>query len=247
MSGFKDHFSTQSEAYARIRPDYPGALYDWLCRVCGRRRRAWDCATGNGQAAVRLARRFDEVIATDASAAQIAAARPHPGVRYRVATAEESGLDDASVDLVAVAQALHWFDHERFNAEVRRVTRPGGVVAAWTYQLERVSPDIDALIDRYFGDIVGPYWPVERRHVEAGYRDIPFPFGGLEPPSLELTRRWSLADQLAYFRTWSATERYRADRGEDPVARIAGALERAWGPGTRLVRWPLVVLAGRVV
>ena len=184
-ASFTDHFGSVSGAYAHYRPTYPAALFDWLAAVAPARQRAWDCATGTGQAAIGLAAHFAEVVATDASASQLAAARPAPGVHYRLAAAEGSGLEADSVDLVTVAQALHWFDQPRFFREVERVLRPGGVLAVWSYgipELEGEGPD--ALLQHFYADIVGPYWPPENAQVENGYRDLVLPFECLEAPAL---------------------------------------------------------------
>jgi SAM-dependent methyltransferase len=243
--GFKDHFSAQSAGYARHRPSYPGELFAYLAGLSGRRL-AWDCATGNGQAALALARYFERVIATDASQAQIDAAVSHPGVSYRVATAEQSGLHEDTVDLVTVGQALHWFDTDRFFAEVSRVLVEGGIVAAWCYELCSVSPRCDATIGRLYTDIVGPFWPPERRLIEDRYAGIVFPGTDLGAPEFEMTVRWTADDMLGYLRTWSACQRYRREHGDDPVGRIEDELRMEWDTGRRTVRWPLTVRVARL-
>ena len=246
-STFKDHFSDHAGAYARARPSYPDELFAWLAQACPARAWVWDCATGNGQAARGLARHFARVEATDASAEQIRHAHGPDNVRFRVATAEVSGLPGASVDAVFVGQALHWFDHERFYAEVRRVVRPGGLLAVVGYVAARTTPTIDALVRRLYRDITGPYWPPERAYLERGYAaSLPFPFPRLDPPPVRHTCRWAAADMLAYLRTWSASRRYEAAQGVDPVSLIASELRAAWGPETRTVTWDLDVLVGRV-
>src|SRR5687767_1259250 len=170
---FKDHFSGHAGTYAAARPRYPAALFDWLAAQCARHGLAWDAGCGNGQATVALAAHFVRVVGTDPSAAQVAQAEARDNVEYRVEPAEAPSLDDASVDLVTVAQALHWFDLERFHAAVRRVLRPGGLVAAWTYGLSNVDARVDAHFMRLYETILGPYWPAERSHVENGYAHLP--------------------------------------------------------------------------
>lgn len=242
-----DHFSAQSEGYARFRPRYPAALLARLADLAPGRDLAWDCATGSGQAATGLARHFGRVLATDASPAQIGRARPTPGVSYVVATAERCPLAAASADLVLVAQALHWLDPQAFHAEVRRVLRPAGVVAAIGYGLMRVAPAIDRVIARLYGEVLGPYWPAERRHIEAGYHSLSFPYARIDPGEHRMAARWHLDDMLGYLRTWSAVQRFVVDRGEDPVALVQGPLTAAWGAGgEKEVVWPLMVLCGRV-
>lgn len=241
-----DHFSSVAAGYARYRPGYPAALYEWLASLPAGRSLAWDCATGSGQAAVGLAVHFERVVATDMSASQVAEATAHPRVEYRVAPADASGLPDGAADLITVAQALHWLDLPAFYAEVRRVLAPGGAVAAWCYNLLDVDPRVNAVIGRYYSQVVGAYWPPERRLLEAGYRTVPFPFRELEPTRFEMTADWRLDHLLGYLATWSATERYRRVRGEDPVAEVAADLRAAWGDPdeVRPVRWPLHLRVG---
>ncbi len=245
---FKDYFSTQSTDYARYRPRYPGALFEYLASVAAHHERAWDCATGNGQAAIGLAPFFEQVIATDGSAAQIGNATPHEKIIYRVATAEKTGVESHSIDLVTVSQALHWFNLDAFYQEVRRVLKPGGVLAAWCYDLLEISPAIDQKFKEYYGDIVGPYWPPERQLVEDGYRTIAFPFTELDAPRFRIEAMWSLSDLLGYLRSWSATQRFIAARGIDPVAKVADELLTLWGSPEeeKRVRWPLYMRIGVV-
>ncbi|HWN43227.1 MAG TPA: class I SAM-dependent methyltransferase [Thermoanaerobaculia bacterium] len=248
---FKDHFSGHARDYASYRPGYPEELFDFVSSLPRRRGTAWDVGTGNGQAALGLAERFDRVIGTDPSAQQIEQAEPHPRIEYRVAPAEASGLPDASVDLVAAAQAFHWFDFDRFFAEARRVLAPGGAVVVWTYNLARVSPPVDAWIDRLAHGIVGPYWPPERKWVNEEYRTIPFPFPEVEAPSFIHSERWELDRYLSYVRTWSAFQRYVRETGSDPVEEGRGEIEAAWGdpPGTRTIArtisWPIFLRASQ--
>jgi SAM-dependent methyltransferase len=245
---FMDHFGRVAADYAHSRPGYPAALFAWLAGQCGGHDLAWDCGTGSGQAATAMAGHFRRVLATDASAAQIARAVPHAGVEYRLAAAGQSGLAAASVDLVAVAQALHWFDLDGFYAEVRRVLRPGGVIAAWSYGVLRVEGEaVDSLVQRFYHDEVGPYWPPERHHVETAYRELAFPFSRIAAPGFALAADWDLAQLLGYFRSWSATARFAAARGRDPVADLGLRLAAGWGEveRRRRVAWPLALLAGR--
>ncbi|MBS0307549.1 MAG: class I SAM-dependent methyltransferase [Proteobacteria bacterium] len=245
---FSDHFATVSRQYANSRPTYPPALFDWLAAQCSERMLAWDCGAGNGQASIELARHFAKVIATDASAAQIAQTAPHARIDYRVAPAEQSGLDARSADLVIVAQALHWFDLDRFHAEVRRVLKPGGIIAVWSYGVQHVEGEaIDALVQQFYAEEVGPCWPPERRHVENGYRELSFPYSRITPPSFTMQLTWNFEQLLGYFRSWSATAAYVQAHGRDPVAALAPRLAACWGDPTqtRLVTWPLTLLVGR--
>ncbi len=240
-----DYFSSVAAEYARYRPTYPATLFDWLVDVAPARDVAWDCACGTGQATLPLAERFAHVIATDHSAEQLRHAPPHDRIAWRVAPAEASGIDAGTVDLVTVAQALHWFDLPRFWAEVRRVLRPGGVIAAWTYGVASVDdPELTNALRTFHDEGVGAWWPVERGHVEARYVDIDFPFHRLAPPPPVLTADWSLDQLLGYLRTWSAVRRYVAAEHADPVTGFGAAIGPRWGGGTREVRWPLTLIAG---
>lgn len=244
---FRDHFSGHADAYSRARPTYPAGLFAWIASQGAGRRLAWDCGTGNGQAATGIAEHYDRVIGTDASEAQVGQAPSHPRIEWRVARETDAGLDTGTVDLVTVAQSLHWFDTAAFFAEARRVLAPGGVVAVWCYGLLRVTPQIDAIVERFYHEEVGPYWPPERRLVEEGYRSIPFPFTELVPPSFAMEARLNLTGLLDYIETWSAVQRYRKAKGIDPLESLRKQLLPAWGGAdeVRVVRWPLAVRAGR--
>jgi SAM-dependent methyltransferase len=244
----KDHFSGHADRYEAFRPDYPSALFEYLASLCAARELAWDCATGNGQAAVELAAYFRSVVATDASAKQIEQARPRPNIRYLVAPADGAPLETGSVDLVTVAQALHWFDLPSFYAEVRRALRLGGILAVWTYGVHTIGAEIDAIIRRLYAHIVGPYWPPERRLVEEGYATLEFPFEELRTPEFRMTHDWDLPQLLGYVESWSATQRYRAHTGGDPRDLIKDELEAAWGDPkrSRIITWPLTVRVGRI-
>jgi ubiquinone/menaquinone biosynthesis C-methylase UbiE len=245
---FADHFSQVARGYAGFRPTYPQALFDWLAGQAPGRELAWDCATGNGQAATDLVKHFTRVVATDASAAQIAQATPHARIEYRVAPAEESGIAAASVDLIAVAQALHWFDQKRFNSEARRVLAPRGVIAEWCYGLTHVDGEaVDALVQHYYSAVVGSFWPTARSHIESGYRDLPFPFAPMAAPPFEMEAAWTLAQLAGYLRTWSATARFVEARGYDPVVALEQELASHWGApeAKRRVSWPLALRVGR--
>jgi SAM-dependent methyltransferase len=243
---FKDHFSKQAADYAKFRPRYLQELFDYLGSIAPGRHLAWDCGTGNGQAAVGLASVFDRVIATDASEKQIANAQSHERVEYRVAPAEKSGIGSETVDLIMVAQALHWFDLDRFYAEARRVLKSNGVLAASAYNLLHVEPAVDEVVNRYYHEVVGPFWPPERELVEQ-FINLPFPFGEIDVPKFAMTAHWNLDHLLGYLRTWSSTQRFIAARGADPLEQITDDLRRAWGtPGQRrTVIWPLIVRIGR--
>lgn len=281
--GFADHFSGHADAYAAHRPTYPRALVDYLAELAPRTGLAWEAGCGSGQLSVALARRFDRVIATDASAEQLARAAPHPRIEFRHARAEDSGLPAArgtdgaanrgpnrgrsGVDLAVAAQAAHWFDIEGYYAEVRRVAAPDAAIALVSYGPTRIAPGIDPIVEEFRVGTLAPHWAPERRHVEDGYRSLPFPFAEVESPELEMRVEWRLTDLLAYVRTWSALrsmEKSRrqalvhdlreflapvwagADGGNEGDAADAGAAGDAADGTRRTVTWPLSVRAGYV-
>ncbi len=248
MRPFQDHFSTHAAGYAAHRPVYPLALVDCLAELAPGRALAWDAGCGSGQLSLLLAQRFDRVIATDASAEQIAHAAVHPQVEYRCAPAEASGLAAGIADLAVAAQAAHWFDLPGYYAEVRRVARPGAAVALVSYGNVRADATIGPLIDRFYSDALGPLWPPERRLVENGYRSLPFPFPELATPPLEIRVEWRLADVMGYVETWSAVRAMERVEGRGPIDAFEAELARAWGDpaSVRLVRWPLSLRVGRV-
>ena len=248
MATFKDHFSGHSADYAAHRPAYPEALADYLAGLAPARGLALDCGCGSGQLSRLLGDRFERVVATDASAAQIAKAEPHPRVDYRVAPAEASGLGDGSVDLVTAAQAAHWFDLDAFYREVRRVAHPRAVVALISYGMAHVAPEIDCVVRHLHDAILEPYWPPERSHVADGDRSLAFPFDEFEAPDFAIVVEWRLGDLLAYLDTWSAVRRMATAVGPGPFEAFAARLSEVWDdPATpHRVTWPLALRVGRL-
>ncbi|HEX5010857.1 MAG TPA: class I SAM-dependent methyltransferase [Planctomycetota bacterium] len=244
---FRDHFSQTSAAYAEFRPGYPATLFDWLASLAPARRLAWDAATGNGQAALPLAARFERVVATDASAEQLREATPHAHIEYRVARAEDGGLPDASVDLLTVAQSAHWFELPAFHAQAARALAPRGVVALWCYGLLAIEPGLDERLRAFYVEVVGPYWPPERRLVDEGYRGLSFPYDELAAPGFAMEHDLTLPALAGYLGTWSAVQAFRKERGSDPVEPCLRELEPAWGAADRprRARWPLHLRVGR--
>ena len=290
MPGFADHFSAHADAYAAHRPRYPSALVDFLAELAPRTRLAWEAGCGSGQLSVALAARFGRVIATDASAEQLARATEHRRVDYRLARAEDSGLPAApsgaaagagepagsgeptgagepagGVDLAVAAQAAHWFDVEGYYAEVRRVAAPDGAITLVSYGPTLISPDIDPIVEEFRVGTLAPFWAAERRHVEDGYRSLPFPFDEVEPPELAMRVEWTLSDMLAYMRTWSALRTMDEPRREALLDDLREELGPAWAEAAEeeaaaaaeagsaatdrarlAVTWPLSVRAGYV-
>jgi ubiquinone/menaquinone biosynthesis C-methylase UbiE len=245
MSG---DFSRLAEQYARGRPRYPDELLAWLAEQAPSRDLAWDCACGNGQATLGLASHFARVIGTDVSDEQIARAFPHERVTYRVAPAERSGIEAATVDLITVAQAVHWFDLEAFYAEARRVLKPRGVLAVWTYHLPAITPAVDDVLARLYYDVLGGYWAPQMRHLDERYANLPFVEGEIAAPEFVATAAWTLGDLLGFLGSWSGGANYRERNGGDPLELVRDELERAWGDrdAVRELRWPLAVRVARV-
>jgi ubiquinone/menaquinone biosynthesis C-methylase UbiE len=243
--GFKDHFSRQAADYAQFRPRYPREMFEYLASITPTCELAWDCATGNGQAAIELANGFDHVIATDPSESQIANAEPHERVEYRVASAEQGDLQSGKFDLVLVAQALHWLNHDQFYPELRRVLKANGVFAASAYNLLQTEGPIKDIVRRYYYEIVGPYWPPERALIEQ-FAKIPFPFPDRETPSFEIVADWNLEHLVGYLRSWSSTQRFTAATNRNPLDEIATDLHTAWGDPqkARRIIWPLILRVG---
>lgn len=238
---FKDLFSTQAQDYSKYRPHYPKGLFQYLATLTPERNLAWDVGCGNGQASTALAEHFYKVIATDPSEKQISEATQHPKVEYRVGTAEHSGLEDYSANLVTVAQAFHWFQQEPFFKEVRRVTEPGGALAIWCYELSSVDEDVDAVMMRLYRDILGAFWDPERRKVEEGYRHEKIPFNEIQPPPFDMELSWDLHEFMGYLGTWSALAKYKKQHGKDPREIVADEMREAWGDPheKKPVAWPL--------
>ncbi|MBK7643567.1 MAG: class I SAM-dependent methyltransferase [Planctomycetes bacterium] len=245
---FRDHFSHDSACYAAHRPTYPVELVEFLARESPARGRVWEAGCGSGQLSLLLPKRFEHVLATDASAQQIAAASAHPRVEYRVAPAEASGLPDRCADLVVAAQAAHWFELERFYAEVRRVARPGALLALVSYAKTRIGADLDPLLDEFHDRTLLGHWPAERAHVVEGYARLVFPFARLAVPELAIRRDWSVEQLLAYIRTWSGVNALVKTGAGIEFERFERELRARWGSpaAKREVRWPLCVLAARL-
>ena len=247
MSAFADHFSALAPAYARRRPRYPEQLFDYLGSVCGGHELAWDCAAGTGQATISLAHRFRHVVATDASQAMLSQAPAHANVEYRVAAAESSGIPSGTADLVTVAQALHWLNVEEFYREADRVLAPGGILAVWAYGTPATdSASLNHVLQDIYSNVLGPYWAPERRHVDSGYRTLPFPYGELVAPGFTMEEQWTLTDLVGYLGTWSATQNLHRASHRDPVEDFRRRLMPEWGDPAlaRSIRWPLSLRLG---
>lgn len=245
---FQDHFSDQASEYASFRPAYPDAVGEYLAGVSPHRHRVWEVGCGSGQFSKLLSAYFDEVIATDSSAEQLAQAPPLSNVVYLRVSAEDSGLKSGTADLTVAAQAAHWFDIEVFYREVRRVGRTDSMLALMTYDLLRIDDRIDAIIKHFYETDLATYWTPERRHVESGYRSLPFPFEELKAPAFDLRAEWLLPQVLGYIETWSGVRALLRGGGRDVLEAFRVRLSAEWGNPTevRTVRWPLFMRLGRL-
>ena len=237
-------FGAVSKAYAAHRPTYPDAFFADFAARCPARERVWDCGCGSGQASLALAQQFEQVIATDASSEQLQLAPEHPRIRWTRAEADSTPLETGSVDGVLVAAAVHWFAGEAFNAEVRRIARPDAVMAWIGYlPLQLEDPELQQVVDHFYGTTLEPWWPAQRRWVDRSYAGLPFP--GEEwpfPTDLWIERSWSLDDLLGYLGSWSAVARARRS-GVDPLLDLSSNLRQRWpedGAEMLQVRWPFM-------
>jgi SAM-dependent methyltransferase len=246
---FLDYFSAQASEYAKFRPGYPEAMFSYFGDIAPDRELAWDCATGNGQAAISLAGEFETVIATDASEKQIANAFPHERIQYRIAKGEDSGLHDSSISALTIANALHWLDIPRFMAEARRVLKPNGIFAIWCCNKSLVDEDVTDVVRKYNREILGPYWSDRIELVEHGYQTVDFPFQEIASPEFVGESLWDLEQYLGYLNTWSAAKTFAENKGYNPIDEIRETLESAWGPvkQKRKVRWPMELRVGRKI
>ncbi|MEM8906580.1 MAG: class I SAM-dependent methyltransferase [Bacteroidota bacterium] len=241
-----DQFSRQAKVYKKYRPSYPPELYQLLLQAVPHRERCWDCGTGNGQVAVVLAEHFERVDATDISQQQLNQAPQKANIHYQVERAEQTRFADHQFDLITVAQAIHWFDFAAFYREVRRVAKPDGRIAIWGYGLLRIEATIDALIQQFYTEIVGPYWKPERRHIDQQYTSIEFDFSLIPmPDDLTIEINWSLEDIKGYFNSWSSVQNYRAQHGRNPVDWIIERLAKHWAPEEqKTVHFPIFIRMG---
>lgn len=245
----KDIFSTRSAEYARFRPGYPPQLFDFLFGLCENFDCAWDCATGNGQIAAALAERFRQVEATDISENQLKNAVQKPNIRYRVEMAESPSFPEKAFDLVTVGQAAHWFEFEKFYPAVRRVLKPGGILALVGYNLLKIDEPTDAVIKHLYSNVLGKYWDAERRHVDASYTTIPFPLPAIKLPEMATTYDWTIDHLMGYLGTWSALQHFEKKNGNSPLDEaFYEALKTAWPEGDiKTVRFPIFGRIGKTV
>jgi len=240
----KDNFSLQSKYYSQYRPDYPGELYELIFSKVKHFDRAWDCATGNGQVAKVLSQHFAKVDATDISEKQLMSAVPAKNIFYQTKAAESTDFEDQSFDLITVGQALHWFDFIDFFAEVDRLLKPGGVFATWGYGLNRINPEVDAIILDFYENILGNYWDNERNYIDNKYNEIPFPEMNWEEHFIDHTFQWDLEHFLGYLYSWSAVQKYIQKKDRNPIDIIKLDLSMKWKKQKLNVVFPIFLRIG---
>lgn len=247
MQPIIDNFSSDPANYAAFRPESPNEIFDFLYSHCKSFDIAWDCGTGNGQVASVLAGRFGKVYATDISKEQLSHAIQKRNIIYLNERSEQTSIPPHSVDLVTCAQALHWFDFDKFFTEVRRVAKANALVAAWTYNLLTISKEVDEVIAELYTNITGPYWNPQRKYIDENYTTIPFYFKKMKTPEFQIVKEISLKQLIGYLRTWSGVTNYIKVNNNDPLAIIEDSLTKAWGTNElRKVSWPVYVRAGTV-
>ncbi len=243
----KDNFSDQSNLYQQFRPTYPTELLDWIYQHVSNFDSAWDCGTGNGQIASELAIKFNHVFATDISAQQLANAPILPNITYSKQAAEQTNFANASFDLITVGQAIHWFDFEKFYAEVKRTAKTNALIAVVGYGKFNSEPDIDTIIEKLYTDIIGTYWDKERIYIEEKYLTIPFPFTELQCPHFSKVYSWSFPQLIGYLETWSAVKHYQKEKNHNPVDLIKKDLEKVWKEAeVKEVKFPIITRMGRI-
>lgn len=241
-------FSQSSDQYAKHRPQYPDELFLYLSQICKEHNHVWDCATGNGQAAVSLTNYFSRVEATDISEEQIKHAVSNPKIKYSISSAEQTSFENESFDLVTVAVAIHWFDQQKFFQEVNRVLKPNGILAIWSYGLFEIEPEIDKIIFEELLKPIDRFWAEGNRQVMNGYKDVVLPFDEIQnTPKFTMKIEWNLNQLSAYLRTWSAVKRYITEIGNDPIEILESKLKKSWGESekTKMVQMPIFFRASR--
>ncbi len=249
MKKVHDHFSDRSESYKKYRPSYPQELYSEILKFVKTKDSCWDCGTGNGQVAIELSKYFTKVIATDISQNQLNSAERRKNIVYKKVRAEQTGFQSDQFDLITVAQAIHWFDFEEFQREVIRVAKNGAVLGIWGYGLIEIEAPINNLINLFYKDIIGPYWNVERKHIDNRYNSIPFSFKQLnKDDEIVIKENWNLNQLEGYLNTWSGVKNYMVDHdGKNPVKDLISNLRKEWRANEKKeIRFPIFLKVGRI-
>lgn len=243
----KDNFSDKSELYAKFRPSLPIELFDYLIEMVPARENVWDSATGNGQSAYLISNFFKKVYATDISEEQLKNAAQSPNIYYSEQAAEQTDFEDNFFDLVVVSQAIHWFDFDRFFNEVKRVLKPNGILAVAGYDLPRLSPEINAITDKLYKEILDGFWDEERQYIDNHYQNIPFPFEEIKIPDFHIRDEWQPEHLIGYLNTWSGLKHFIREKGFNPMDELESEIRNAWGNSNlRKVTFPVFTRIGRI-
>lgn len=243
----KDNFSLRSDEYAKYRPAYPLDFFDYLNSIVLNKQNAWDCGTGNGQVAYELAKTFDNVFATDVSQSQIDNALHKNNIIYSVQPAEKTNFENQQFGLIVIAQAIHWFDFEKFYAEVRRTAKENALICVIGYGRIEISPQIDQIITNFYENVIGAYWDKERKYIDENYETIPFPFNEIQTPKFVNKLTWALEHLIGYLNTWSAIKHFVKQNDYNPINRLQHEIEQHWGNEyTREIRFPLLLRIGQI-
>ncbi|KDP26233.1 hypothetical protein JCGZ_22479 [Jatropha curcas] len=256
-------FIKQAKQYAEARPSYPKELFQFIASKTPIKDLAWDVGTGSGQAVHSLAEIFKNVIATDTSSKQLEFAPKLPNVRYQqtpptipMEEFEQYISIESSVDLVTIAQAMHWFDLPKFYHQVKWVLKkPHGVIAAWCYTVPEVNDSIDSVFKPFYAIDSEPYWEAGRKWVDDKYQNIYFPFEPVEgsddtgPVKFVIERVMRLDDFFTYLRSWSAYQTAK-EKGVDLLRNdVIEKFKNAWnedGSDEKVVKFPVYLRIGKV-
>lgn len=241
----KDLFSNHAAQYAAFRPTYPQELYGFIFSLTENFDSAWDVGTGNGQVARDISKKFKKVFATDISQKQIENATQANNIFYSVA-GEISSFPEESFDLICVAQAIHWFDREKFYAEVKRVAKPNSLIAIWGYGLLFINSKIDPIIKDFYVNVVGPYWDRERKLIDEELKTITFPFDEIKAPAFSFSFQWTLDELQGYLTTWSAVQKFIKEKGFNPVDELIQKIKPLWESEKQTIQFPLFTRIGRI-
>ncbi|WP_028296631.1 class I SAM-dependent methyltransferase [Olivibacter sitiensis] len=243
----KDNFSAQSDKYAKYRPTYPSEFFDYLNSLVPTKQNAWDCGTGNGQVAIRLAETFDKVFATDISQPQINNALRADNITYTVQPAEKTDFENQFFDLIVIAQAIHWFDFEQFYSEVRRTAREHALICVVGYGRIEISDLIDQIIADFYENVIGMYWDKERKYIDENYATIPFPFEEIQTPNFANKLPWTLDHLIGYLNTWSAVKHFIKQNGYNPIDELQDEIGKYWNKEEiKEVTFPLLLRVGNI-
>ena len=244
----KDLFSSHSKTYAKYRPTYPKELFNHIIQFVEKKEKAWDCATGNGQAAIVLAEHFEKVEATDISETQINNAVRKDNIEYHVCPAEHTSFPDNSFDLITVAQAYHWLHWKKFREEVIRTGKPNAVIAVWAYGLMSSDDEkLNNLIDHFYYEVVGPYWDAERKYVDEAYATVDFDFTPLPSENFSIKLNWNKEAFTGYLSSWSAVQNYVKENNSSPIEIVQKGLDAIWDDqAEKKIEFPIFLKMGRV-